>query len=270
MSNVRNIMVHLNRGARSAVRLKFAVDLARQHQARLVGVFAQNAPPHRVGLVATWPSEDYVRNAEACKAEFDAVTKGMADAHWYDINRGSDMEINRHMSDVARHFDLVVLGQHEQAEQLVPRDLAEHVILQSGRPVLVLPAFGTYHAGFKRPLFAWNDSPAAARALNDSLPLLAQDADSVVLSITEHTEAATHSGEMILAHLTSHKVKARSDMLVVKDIGVMDSLLNRASDNGSDLLVLGAFGGYARMFGHRGAGSRYILEHMTLPVLFSH
>jgi nucleotide-binding universal stress UspA family protein len=270
MSNIRNIMVHLNREARSAVRLKFAIDLARQNQARLVGVFAQTAPPHRIGLVATWPSEDYVRNAAECKAEFDAVTKGMADVHWYDLNRGSEMEIDRQMSDVARHFDLIVLGQHEQNEHLLPRDMAEHIILESGRPVLVLPSFGTYHAGFKRPLFAWNDSPAASRALNDSLPLLTPDADSVVLSITEHTESATRSIEMIMAHLASHKVKARSDVLVIKDIGIMDSVLNRASDNGSDLLVLGAFGGYARMFGNRGAGSRYILEHMTLPVLFSH
>jgi len=50
----------------------------------------------------------------------------------------------------------------------------------------------------------------------------------------------------------------------------MDALLNRAADHGADLLVIGAFGGGGYPLFSRGSGSRYMLKHMTLPVLFSH
>jgi nucleotide-binding universal stress UspA family protein len=55
----------------------------------------------------------------------------------------------------------------------------------------------------------------------------------------------------------------------VGDIGIMDTLLNNAADLGSDLLVMGAHGHIGLPFVSRGAGTRYILRHMTVPVLMS-
>jgi len=49
----------------------------------------------------------------------------------------------------------------------------------------------------------------------------------------------------------------------------MDALLNRASDHGADLLAIGAFAAAVIPCFSR-SGSRYMLKHMTLPVLFSH
>ena len=49
----------------------------------------------------------------------------------------------------------------------------------------------------------------------------------------------------------------------------MDMLLNRASDRSADLLVMGAHGSIGFPFESRGAGTRYILRHMTVPVLMS-
>ena len=42
---LKNLMVHLDQGGRTAARLELAVSLARQHQARLVGVFGQRGLP---------------------------------------------------------------------------------------------------------------------------------------------------------------------------------------------------------------------------------
>jgi len=61
-------------GRRTAVRLAFAIALARKHDARLVGVFGHRALPDQVGVVATWPSADYVAAAQASKAAFDTAT----------------------------------------------------------------------------------------------------------------------------------------------------------------------------------------------------
>src|SRR5208283_4075254 len=111
----------------------------------------------------------------------------------------------------------------------------EQTILDSGRPVLVVPYVGTYADVGARPLFAWRSSRGAARAVSDSLPLLAKDCEALV-----------------------------------DEVAVMDTLLSAVSDHAADLLAIGAFDqGTHAVFGH-GAGTRHILAHMTTPVLFSH
>ncbi|CAA6606020.1 Universal stress protein conatining UspA-like nucleotide-binding region [Rhodospirillaceae bacterium LM-1] len=268
--SIRNILVHLNRGPRSADRLAFAIELAKKHQARLVGAFAQKAAAHHIGMVLVWPPEEYVAAAKDSKTDFEAAAKGLDNAEWIDINRGSDAEIIRHFTEVGRHFDMILLGQPEEKDSLTPDDLAEQTILSSGRPVLFIPAYGHFAPKFEKPMIAWNDSAAAARALNDSLPLLHGAKESIVVTITDSHEAVQHSTAMLTTHLESHGIAAQPEILVAIDIGTMDMLLNRATDRGADLMVIGAFGGYARWFASKGAGTKYLLKHMTLPLLMSH
>lgn len=138
--SLKNLMVHLDQGERTAARLELAVSLARQHQARLLGVFGQRAQAQRIGVVASWPSQEYVEARDASQAAFEKATAGLPDAEWRDINRGSDAEVLRHIIDLARHADLVVLGQHdERVKAFAPEELAMEVILDSGRPVLMFP-----------------------------------------------------------------------------------------------------------------------------------
>ena len=108
--SLKNLMVHLDSCERTAARLELAASLARQHQARLVGVFAQRAQPQKVGLVASWPGPDYVEAREESKAAFAKATAGLPQAEWHDINRGGDAEVLRHLTNLARHADLQVAG----------------------------------------------------------------------------------------------------------------------------------------------------------------
>ncbi len=73
----------------------------------------------------------------------------------------------------------------------------------------------------------------------------------------------------IVDHLAAHGAKVTRELLTGEDIGIMDLMLSRAFDQGADLLVMGAHGGSHLPFG-KGAGTRYILDHMTLPVLMAH
>lgn len=268
--SLKNLMVHLDQGARTAVRLELAASLARQHQARLVGVFAQRGQPHKVGVVASWPSPEYAEARDASKAMFEKATSGLAQAEWHDINRGSDAEVLRHVTDLARHFDLAVLGQHEpDARNWVPADLVKEVILECGRPVLVIPYAGDFTAVGRRPLIAWNDSRAAAHALNDALPLIEECEEAMVLSFAARREVGDASCAEVARHLAAHGLKTKTEVLVVQDFGIMDMLLNRITDRDADLLVMGAHGQIGFPYVSRGGGTRYILQHMTAPVLMS-
>ena len=267
---LKNLMVHLDQGPRTATRLALAVSLARQHQARLVGVFGQLAAPQQVGAISIWPTNAYVAAADASKAAFEQATADLPQAEWRDINRGSEAEVLRRLTDLARHADLVIVGQHdEQAKAIVPADLAEEVVLNSGRPVLILPYAGNFDHVGRHPLVAWSNAREAAHALNDALALIEGCIDATVLSFSTTTEDARSSCDEVVRHLACHGIAAKSDIMLVNDIGIMDMLLNKAADLGSDLLVMGAQGHVGLPFISRGAGTRYILRHMTLPVLMS-
>jgi nucleotide-binding universal stress UspA family protein len=90
-----------------------------------------------------------------------------------------------------------------------------------------------------------------------------------VLSISARKDDCESTSAEIASHLGAHGIQVKNDMFVVEDFGIMDMVLNRASDRGADLLVMGAHGNIGFPFESRGAGTRYILEHMTLPVLMS-
>jgi len=268
--SLKNLMVHLDQSKRTASRLELAAALARQHRARLIGVFGQLAPAQQVGTVSSWPTAAYTEAAETCKAAFEQATAGLAQAEWHDINRGSEAEVLRHITDLARHADLVVMGQHDETgKSYVPADLVEEVVLNSGRPVLILPYVGTFAEVGKRPLIAWSNAREAARALNDALPLIEGCNEGTVLAFSATADDARKSCDEVIRHLACHGIEAGSEIMVVNDIGIMDMLLNRAADLGSDLLIMGAHGHIGLPFVSRGAGTRYILRHMTLPVLMS-
>ena len=267
---LKNLMVHLDQGERTAARVELAVTLARRHQARLVGVFAQLAQAQQVGVVASWPSQDYVEARDASKSAFEKATAGLPQAEWRDINRGSEAEVLRHVTDLGRHADMILLGQHdERGKACVPADLVMDVILNSGRPVLVVPYAGNFTEVGKHPLIAWNDAREAAHALNDAMPLIQDCGEAIVLSVAARREDGDSSCAEVARHLATHGIKAKTEVMVVQDFGIMDMLLNRISDRGADLLVMGAHGQIGFPFVSRGGGSRYILRHMTVPVLMS-
>lgn len=268
--SLKNLMVHLDQGERTNARLEMAVSLARSHQARLLGVFGQRAQPQQVGIVATWPSKEYVQAAAASKATFEKATAGLAQAEWHDVNRGSDHELLRQITDLARYSDLIVLGQHDESvKSHVPPELSEEVVLNSGRPVLLMPYAGNFEPVFQHPLIAWNKSREAAHALNDALSLIEGCQEATVVSLDTRREEAKIACAEVARHLACHGIKSKTEVLVVEDVGIMDMLLNQVSDRSADLLVMGAHGQIGFPFVSRGAGTRYILQHMTVPVLMS-
>ncbi len=265
---LKNILVHIDSGARSKIRLALAAALARRHGARLAGLFAQRAGPHFVGVVPVWPSEAYSRAAEASRTGFAVAVAGVERAEWRDSNRGSDAEVLHAVVEAARCHDLVVLGQAAEDEHFVPEDLVEHAIRESGRPVLVVPSAGNVESLGRRPLFAWNGSRESARAINDALPLVMEDAATLLLSIGSSTKPTEVSGDAILTHLACHGVRAVAERLVAGDAGVVNDLLNHVAEHGADLLVLGASTGLP-LHG-RGTLTRQLLSQITAPALIAH
>jgi nucleotide-binding universal stress UspA family protein len=265
-----NILVHLDSGPRTAARLALCLRIAERNGARLTGMFAEKAEARMVGIVATWPNERYVAARDKARATFAAATAPLKDrADFIDVNRGSEHEIIRRATEIARTFDLVVLGQ-AQDDVPVPAKLPDEVIAESGRPVLIVPYVGSYVDVGARPLFAWHSERGAARAAFDALSLLTSGCEALIVEVGHKGDQRYEFSDLLVANLARHKVNARYQHAVVDDISVTDALLSAISDHSADLMAIGAFdAGWRFLFGH-GSGTPQILAHMTAPVLFSH
>ncbi len=266
---LKNVMVHLDEGLRSMARLEIAVALAKNNDARLVGVFGQRANYKGSGLIASWPSDQHLQAGQLSRKQFELATQGLR-TEWVDINSGDDSEVLALISEKARYFDLVIMGQHDESgTNFVPAELVEEVLSNSGRPVLVIPYIGNFSSTFKRPLIAWNASREAAHALNDALPLMRNCEKAIVLSFDSSLARAEKSCQEVSIQLSCHGIASKAEVMVIEGIGVMDMLLNNACDQGADLLVMGAHSHFGFPFISRGAGTRHILKTMVLPVLMS-
>lgn len=265
---VRNMIVHLDSGERSAARLALALALARRFEARLVGVFAEVD----AGLMGR-QGTDAVRAAYEQTGEVFAQRTAEAGVNgvWRSLVHGSHHHVNKTVIDAARRSDLTVLGQHDPAHRdgRAPADLVEQVVVNAGRPALVVPYAGAFETVGRRVLIAWNGGREAARAANDAIPLI-QGAEAVTVMAINPQGAGPLDGSGLCDHLSCHGITASRELLSVKDIGVADYVLSHCADMSADLLVMGAFGHYGFPYMLRGGVTRDILAHMTVPVLLAH
>ena len=92
----------------------------------------------------------------------------------------------------------------------------------------------------------------------------------MLVLVVESRDAGDHLGSKLAAHLIRHEVKAEVRQIASGGAGIADALLGQARDEAADLLVMGGYGHSRLREMFVGGTTRYILEHMTVPVLFSH
>jgi nucleotide-binding universal stress UspA family protein len=183
----------------------------------------------------------------------------------------------------ARHADLVIAGQSapegspEGGKDQPSVNPVEEILLGAGRPLVVVPAYGSFPTCGETVLIGWTETREAARAVHDALPILAAAQSVVVLTIDskggDAPEGEPEEGlpsAAIAEHLVRHGVPASAARTVTGGLAPADVLLNYASDIGADLIVVGGYGHSRLREVTLGGVTRALLQHMTVPVLFSH
>lgn len=267
----KDIIVHVDNSTACAHRLDLAVAIAREHSAHLTGLYVithQRQQPYSEhskarGLDAEELFQQKTENA-------GIATQWLA-VDWSVVGANAAEILNYY----AYTKDLVIIGQTNQGALSgdVPADLPERVILGSGRPVLVVPYAGTFNKVGEYAIVAWKAGRASARAVNDAMPFLLRTRKVSVLSIRpigEPREAEKSSANDICEHLQRHDVASEAENLVTGEIPVANILMNYAWENGCDLIVMGVYSYTSRGAHNIGSVAKQLLEHMTLPVLFSH
>jgi nucleotide-binding universal stress UspA family protein len=153
------------------------------------------------------------------------------------------------------------------------RSVAEAVLFESGRPVIVFPESVEVLAAknFDTVAIAWDGSPRAARAVADAMPLLTEATYVRILVVTDE-KPTTKPGAAadLIRHLEAHGVSGVVDETPIGDRDIGRALTDYVAGHNVDLLVMGGFGhARAREFILGGATHR-MLETPPCPILMSH
>jgi nucleotide-binding universal stress UspA family protein len=257
----KDLLVIVDDNPHTRERISHAADLAERFDAHLAGLC--------VSLIGAPAAER--RTARARELFEDEIGRRRIATEWRSA-AGFPVDV---AAVQARYADLIVLGQldPDDAEAPVNSPRPEDIALSGGRPILVVPYVGSYHAIGQRVLVAWDASREATRAVNDAMPLLAAASAVTVLTVDPVSDRTGHGdipGADITLHLARHGVSASVEKTVSGGIGIGDLLLSRASDLDADLLVMGAYGHSRVRELMLGGATRTVLKTMTLPVLMSH
>jgi nucleotide-binding universal stress UspA family protein len=177
-------------------------------------------------------------------------------------------EIVEHLTRAARHNDLVVLGRQTHADGLPP-DFIDHVLLRSGRPVLVAPArqpdtlTGTV-------MVCWKETPQAARAVAAALPLLAKSRHVVIANVRERAHLPASGISDVVEHLAWHDIDADLRRLDGSGGSAAERLTAAARECAADLIVMGAYGHSRTRELLLGGCTQHFLEHAAHAVLLMH
>ncbi|WP_342643250.1 universal stress protein [Rhodoligotrophos ferricapiens] len=274
----KTIVVSLNDVERAGVVLGLAAKLAGRYGAHLLGVYVipavQVYPAIAMQItpeIMDTQRQYYEERAEQVKQLFDqtVAAQGLS-AEWRQVDAEGSIIADAVVA-FGRNADLIIAGQVDpDSETMVEIDLCERLLLETGRPLLVIPSSGSFDDIGTEVTVAWNAKREASRAVFDALPLLKQAKHTVILCVNRDGEDEPLAGTAIAAALARHGVKADIHRSVVKDISVGDEILSRISDFGSDLVVMGGYGKSRMREFMFGGATRDILHHMTVPVLISH
>lgn len=272
-----DILVHIDETPAALARLGYAMEIARQHDAHLTAMYVIDVPMPAVSefdaaaMAMLVAQQREIAAAEAARAQTwvtETFRREQLRGGWLQV----EGRVAQQMMQQARLADIVILSQPDPHDDLLEtRELVEAVLFGSGRPLLLVPRADHCLATTERILLGWNGSREAARAVHDALPLLAR-ATSVTVFVSRPHGQRHHDLAVagIAAHLARHGLAVEVERGDYDDESVGEMLLERATEMGADLIVVGGYG-HARLRERLFGGvTRHLLRHMSLPVLFSH
>lgn len=254
----------------------YAVGLAAAMEAHLTALVFQlhvALPDSAIALAGRTPlvghdarQRDALRRAEVLREQ--ALARGVPIE--LVTTHSNAYTVPQVVADHARLCDLAVAGVSD-AGLLSERVIAEHVLFQSGRPLLAVPQRHERAFACERITVAWDGERTAARALGDALPFLQRASEVVLLTVGgDKAIDSSVSRELALAVLKRRGVAARFEQVERGERTIGDAIQHHAVQHGSDLLVMGAYG-HARFRDFvLGGATRRVLGAPALPTLLAH
>ena len=271
----KTIVVHVDQSRHAAARIRLAAEIAMAEEAHLVGAAMTGIsrfiyPDGTVSLDLVL--QELRDAAQKDLDKFEQIVRQVGVTSYE--RRLTEDDAAGGLALQARYADLVIVSQTDRDEigDGGPSDLPEYVLLNTSRPLMIVPHAGHFERPGKHVLIAWDGSLEATRAVSNALPALRRAKQVTVALFNVPRYGIVHGqepGADIALYLARHGVKVNvcNDVTAI-DIG--NALLSLAADKGADLLVMGGYGHSRFREVLLGGVTQTILKTMTLPVMLSH
>jgi nucleotide-binding universal stress UspA family protein len=277
----KDLLVIIDASHEGRRRTDFAVRLARQHNAHLLGYYVSPT----VGDYVALPTSGRIGSSESGPGGLGHVVQAADLAETVQMQFEANLNANglhgtwilsgdNIVEDIVSHIrtvDLafIGLGDPDRLESNPQGFHPEEVILACGRPVLGLPIANLPEEVGRNVLIGWDGSRGATRAMHDALPML-KAAESVTLLAVDPAELSPASVENAVRHLRRHGIEANKKAISSGGMAVGDAVLAECDYLHADLVVAGAYGHSRLTESVLGGVSRTLLRQMMVPVLMSH
>jgi nucleotide-binding universal stress UspA family protein len=275
---IANILVHVEPGPGSEARLRYALSLAELFRAKLTGLSVL-APPTEIAFATMGDAQLYGAAIDAAKdssaaarAQFDKVTEGGKVAtKWCDA-AGRPEEV---VAAEAGCNDLVIVGRDErlELEDSFYRVSSAEIVLGCGRPVIVLPDAAPAAFRGDRILVGWRNTPEAARAVHDALPLLLRAQEVILAEIGDSERLPARymaSLDAVAEHLRGHGAPVTTRSIPADGSGAGAQMIALAIEAGADMIVAGGYGHSRFREWVLGGVTHTLLHDGDFPCLLSH
>jgi nucleotide-binding universal stress UspA family protein len=270
----KTILAFLDPALRPDECTRVAAQLAMENEAHLIGLATTGMSPLlMVGSGIDPASPPLAEAFGALRSERLA----MLDAFEHQVRMAGVASFERRLIEEeagyglvqhGRYCDLLVMGQTRGPGQGsgLRKDVPEYVLLNGTRPVLLVPATGSFGNVGRHAAVAWNGSREASRALTSALSLLKRAGKVSVVLANPGTEGVP--GADVGLYLARHGIAV--EVLTHFGDNAEQALLDALAACQADLLVMGAYG-HARLREFLlGGATRTMLRRMPVPVWMAH
>jgi nucleotide-binding universal stress UspA family protein len=275
--SLNDIILHVDGAEATKARVEFAVALAKDHGAHLLGIaFAPTALLPLYGADVGLADMSEVLEGVKAKGEtalqaFKARAKAEGVSVEGRLMQGMSEEFPRDFACSARHVDLAIIGQPRDGDPLIGQyALVERCLFASGRPAIIVPAAAEKVEIAGTVVVAWDGSAEAARAFNDALTFLRRP-KRVVLLVGVPEEGSEPPGvDDMVAHLKRRGVSAEMIRFSTSEGDIGRTILAKAKKLRADMIVMGAFHHSRWREFNLGGVTLTLREEATIPLFMAH
>lgn len=260
--------------------MPFAIQIAEDHDAHLVGVHAEASAITCTGVGMGFAVQEFAalraaeeRQTAEIETAFAAAVAGTAQPTEWRVGEMRGAPSVESLLEHAHYADLIITPQETPYKGQTPgNQMQEQLVWESGRPVLMVPHAGEFKSVGKHALVGLSPTRQSSRAAFDALDLIGPGAKAIILTahrLSDHDRLPFDTAKELARSYTRHGIEVTVQDRPDPTLSPGDILLNEAFERGCDLIVAGAYG-HRRIYDIMvGETTTQLMAHMTAPVLFS-
>ena len=257
--------------------LQVAFELGQRIDASVYGCHMR---PHRsseVSMSSAFADTSWRRKStKKAPAAAAALYREMAEQHGYELvkrPRAASAAVwkegvgspDRLMAINGPLADLIVVSRPGNAGGVADMFM-KAALLETGRPVLILPQSGRRKIG-RHVCIGWNQSAGVARTVSSSIALLAA-AETVTIVACGPEDRVGPKSTQLVNYLKHYGIRA--ERVVTRGRDIEAELIGACKDAGTDLLLTGAYSKSRWREKVFGGTTEFLIRKAKLPVLMQH